>query len=351
MQPRRYFILVMSLGLALVAATYALAWWLQPLYGDLTRIGGYSERDFGWNLPMQEFTPLAASWGGKGYEQAVDILVLGDSFANLRPNQQWQNWLAARTGLRIRTLDVHQVDLSQLVASSLYRAHPPRVVIWNTVERDLLDEASLNDGRCFFPAWPPLITAMDAHPLAVAPQLVSRPTGPTGVNPGFARTWLWKTLLRNTAGLVRGDSLRVTLKRGNLFTSRTSNELLIYRRDLNKRRWRDSDNPRIRCSFAALAERFEANGVTRFVTALAPDKSSAYRPWLGEPESLPESRLPALLERFPVPDARLDLVLAEAIMRGEKDVYMPDDTHWGAAGQALAADAILQLLTTHGLVR
>lgn len=30
---------------------------LQPFSGDLTRIGGLSERDFGWNAPQRKFVP------------------------------------------------------------------------------------------------------------------------------------------------------------------------------------------------------------------------------------------------------------------------------------------------------
>ncbi|MBS0172968.1 MAG: hypothetical protein JSR64_02925, partial [Nitrospira sp.] len=108
--------------------------------------------------------------------------------------------------------------------------------------------------------------------------------------------------------------------------------------------WKPADLERVRCALAALALKFQANGLTAFVTALAPDKSSAYRPWLREPEKIAESRLPDLLERFPVPDARLDAAVRKSVSVGIRDVYMPDDTHWGGAGQALAAEAIMELL-------
>lgn len=48
---------------------------------------------------MSEFEPLPSSFGE--WTQPVDILVIGDSFANLRPAQQWQNHLVARTGWRV----------------------------------------------------------------------------------------------------------------------------------------------------------------------------------------------------------------------------------------------------------
>lgn len=351
MSTRRYFILVLAAALGLVLGAYGLAWWLQPVYGDLSRIGGHAERDFGWNAPMQEFAPLAASWGGTGYEQPVDVLVLGDSFANLRPHMQWQNWLAAKTGWRIHTLDKHHVDLDELVASPLYRANPPRVVIWNTIERDLRNEYGDNDGRCSHYVSPSSPDPLPLRPSSAAPSVFMRPLGIDGINPGVARTWLWKEALRRYAGGYHDATRFLWLKRDDLFTSHVASGLLFYQKDLNKRTWRDTDLDPIRCSFAAIAARFEANGKTRFVTALAPDKSSAYRPWLADPSQLPESRLPALMHGFPVADARLDRIIEKAIARGTKDIYMPDDTHWGTAGHVLAADAILSLLTAQGLIR
>jgi hypothetical protein len=178
--------------------------------------------------------------------------------------------------------------------------------------------------------------------------LISRPLGPSGSNHGFARTWLLKNLAPWEFARFRGDSLNVRLNRSDLFSSHFADELLIYRRDLNKRSWQEGDLERIRCRFAEIARVFSANGTTRFVTALAPDKSSIYRPWLLHPEELPESRLGRLLDDFPIPDARLDLGLAQGVRNGVKDLYMPDDTHWGAAGHALAADAILDLLIREG---
>lgn len=64
MNPKRYVIAIVAATLTLVSAMWLLAYWLQPVYGDLVRIGGHTERDYGWNLPMREFNPLAATWGG-----------------------------------------------------------------------------------------------------------------------------------------------------------------------------------------------------------------------------------------------------------------------------------------------
>ncbi len=342
MSPRRYFIVTLVTTLAAVTAVWCLALWLQPLHGDLTRIGGFSERDYGGNEPMQEFRSLAVTFGA--YNQPVDILVIGDSFANAWPHQQWQNWLAQKTGWRIHTLNINKVDLNALVTSTLYRRFPPKVVVWNVVERDLLDEYGRDPSTCNSDVATVAVQSLDRHPTTFVPVTSHRPRF-AGLNPGFVRIWVWHTLSRKLFGINTSDALSFRLARDDLFSSRVSNELLVYRNDLRKAHWRPSDLTAIRCGFADLAARIQANGVTRLVTAIAPDKSSAYRPWLASPSNLPESHLPDLLKNFPVPDARLDTVLAIAIASGTKDVYMPNDTHWNATGQKLVAEAVLEVLT------
>ncbi len=349
MSPKRYFLWVVATSIASITSTWILVWWLQPLYGELTRIGGFSERNYGWNTPIDEFHPLLATWGNT-YDHGADVLVVGDSFANGRPPMQWQNLLAASTGWRIHTVDKNVADLDGLISSSTFRISPPRIVVWNNVERDLKDEYAAHDDRCTSGASSFRLTPLKQIPTHARPVSVSRAIGFAELNPGFARIWLWKNILRE-AGLYESDALSFQLRRSDLFSSRASDRLLVYRRDFRKLTWKDADLVRIRCGYANLASRFEANGTTRFVTAIAPDKSSAYRPWLTYPGALPASRLADLLGHFPVDDARLDLVIANAIAAGTRDVYLPDDTHWGSAGHKLAAEAILRLLIKDGLAQ
>jgi hypothetical protein len=157
--------------------------------------------------------------------------------------------------------------------------------------------------------------------------------------------------IQHALNLETSDTLRASLARGDLFSNRVSTEVLLYRKDFAKSDWTSVDLDRIRCGYANLARQFETNGMTRFVTALAPDKSSAYRAWVAEYDDIPSSRLSDLLSRFPVPDAKLDRAISLAIANGDRDVYLPDDTHWGSAGHKLVADAILKLLIIEGLAQ
>lgn len=344
MHPRRFSLLAISTTIALVIAAWALGWWLQPLYGDLTRLGSYSERDFGWNEAIEEFDPLITSFGE--WTSPVDILVIGDSFANLRPAQQWQNYLAARTGWRIHTLHIDNVDVEGLPSSQMYRAHPPKVVIWNIVERDVLEDYGTKHQSCPSELSQPVLALNAPRAEAVQTRQALRSQSLVDVNPGFTRAWLFNASRRAALGMDTGKTMRLDLTRSDFFSSRESDEVLDYRSKIRKRAWKEADVVNIRCRFAELAVLYQANGRTAFVTALAPTKLSAYRPWVKGAGQIPDSWLPRLLDGFPVPDARLDIALHGALSRAMKDVYMPDDTHWGDVGQKLAADAIFNMLDT-----
>ncbi|HQZ03268.1 MAG TPA: hypothetical protein PKW99_11535 [Thauera sp.] len=342
MQPRVFSLSVIGFTLALVAAAWTLGWWLQPVYGDLTRLGGYAERHFGWNQPVLEFDPLPTTFGE--WKHPVDILVIGDSFANLRPAQQWQNHLAMQTGWSVHTLDVQQVDLDALIASPLFLEHPPKVVIWNVVERNLADDHATVEHNCAAYRTGPPVTLPAPAALAVSAHPVLRPGSLFDVNPGFARIWLHRAALRALFGRQAGDTVHVELARADLFSSHEPAGLLVYKDDFRKASWNDEHLRRIRCALVDIAMRFQANGKTKFMSALAPDKSSAYRAWARDPTRLPPARLLTLLDGLAVPDARLDLAVSDAVARGLVDIYMPDDTHWSSAGHLLAARVIMERL-------
>lgn len=139
---RRFVIRLLLWVMLSLAGLFALGIYLEPLDGDLTRTGFYSERDYGWRGVQEIFpqTQLAfpASRAETGrYDGYYDVVVLGDSFSYSRPKSQWQNYLAAETGLSVATLYIGQIGLAQLLASRPFREHPPKVLIVESVERRL----------------------------------------------------------------------------------------------------------------------------------------------------------------------------------------------------------------------
>jgi len=75
-----------------------------------------------------------------------------------------------------------------------------------------------------------------------------------------------------------------------------------------------------------------------------PDKLTAYADYLSDSKFKDVSLLPRLADIHPDVMPRLDKALTQAIHRGEQDVYLPDDTHWGSSGQRIAAETLISFL-------
>ena len=55
MKPKLYNrILISVFSILFVVITFFIIW-IEPYHGDLSRIGGYRENDYGWNAPQKKF--------------------------------------------------------------------------------------------------------------------------------------------------------------------------------------------------------------------------------------------------------------------------------------------------------
>jgi hypothetical protein len=341
----RRFVLGLAVLVSIPALSlFALGVHLQPLYGDLTRLGGYAERDFGPNKPQQEFATLLYSNGP--YAGYKDVVVLGDSFSHGWPKHQWQNYLAAKTGWAIHTLDVNVVSVRKIIDSAAYRAAPPKLFIYQSVERNL--PKRINDGQVCGPAtFPERYWRFGPVPVAahVMPLLHNRKQDWRDVNLSFSAKYLTSTLRRKFMGSRQGGVEQVALTRPGLFSSKNSDTLLVYTDDITSAaEWKEANLSDMACQVERMRRLIEANGRTRFVMMVAPNKLSAYANFLVNSEMASLSRLNVFMEKNVGVMVRVDSALAAAIRTGEQDVYLPDDTHWSARGNEIAADAVLDLL-------
>lgn len=117
--------------------------------------------------------------------------------------------------------------------------------------------------------------------------------------------------------------------------------MLVYLDDIKKFMWwKEAGLEGMSCRISAMRKQVEANGYTRFVLMVPPDKLTAYADFLRDSSMQNISRLSALSGLQPQVMPRLDRALDEAIRRGEPDVYLPDNTHWGSNGQRAAAQTL-----------
>ena len=140
------------------------SFWAEPLDGDLTRVGHWTERDYGYNA-----THVARQIAESGMKTAPPaVLVLGDSFS---VTNLWQSGFTERTGQVTRT---YQFDdnrcIDQWVTWAVRQPNAATIIL-EIVERNMVDrlrsiiacpaalpialEIPASTTRTLRPRWPP----------------------------------------------------------------------------------------------------------------------------------------------------------------------------------------------------
>ena len=330
----------------------ALGGSLQPLEGDLTRIGGLSERDYGWNEPQLRFDRLSTARFGSIAALAragiaYDFLVIGDSFSEAGVGNPhvfgFQEWIQAALGNSVATIPQAQIDYERLVCDLKNMSTPPRYVVFQTAERYLenriehLESATAASGTCAQRRDKPYIRAQISK---IALQTYQRPTSLTwhtvyGVY--FSRM---AAMLGGTMGYARNSVEIFSLTKPDLFSSLRSGDLLVVNEDLGTR---PSDAARIRQAVQGLADLMSREAGSTFILLVSPNKLSAYHRYVSGPSPEPVS---PMLRAGGVPMADVDMEISALITQGYRDVYLPDDTHWGYRGHCAAARAIAKYISS-----
>jgi hypothetical protein len=346
-------ILLIPLGI-LFAVLISLAMWVEPIEGDLTRLGGFTENDFGWNDPQEQFSSaLFTLEESREYDRYYDVVVLGDSFSLTSPRAQWQNYFIRETGLGLATYKIDDIDIESFVASPAYEDHPPRIVIYQTAERVFVSRAkSWDKGDCRSN----LSAPSKRPPIKIKPgsQALSSRTrntqrGPFHPNLSSGAHYL-KRLIKKTFSKKSNQAIKIALNRSDLFSNRRSDHLLVYQNDFKRYEVSKKDLNRAVCGLSYLQNTFQKNEKTLFVAMVAPDKLTAYMDvyknfdrdkihWMDEIARHPHLHAP-----------RLDVALRKEIALGTRDIYLPNDTHWGSIGHRITAEVLYQYLKKQGVL-
>ena len=352
--PHKKYNLTLTIPLGILFSVFiVLAIWVEPITGDLTRLGGFTENDFGWNDPQQRFESTLYTYKkSKIYDQPYDIVVLGDSFSITYPRTQWQNYFIRETGLSLITYKVDDIDIDSFIASSGFADHPPRIVIYETVERSFIGRAKdWNKGDCKTAP-----TFLQAQPIPVrpgnqtlSPHYRNTESGPLHPNMSSGAHYL-KRLIKKTFNKKSNRAIKIALNRGDLFSNRQSDHVLVYLNDFERYQVSQESLSQAICGLSYIQNAFQKNGKTFFVGMIAPDKLTAYMDvyknfdrkkiqWMDEIAKHPQLHAP-----------RLDLILQKEIAGGARDVYLPNDTHWGSAGHQAVAHALLEYLAERSVL-
>jgi len=316
---------------------------LEQLDGDLTRLGWFSEYNFGHEGKERYFNPVVTQKGD--IKKTYDIIILGDSFTNKPPfDKRWHNLLLRDTGLTIGVFNLRNWSLDKLLASADYKAHPPKLLIYQSVERALksrfytkeLDDCNRE------------LAVNNLKPLSIKPKkvesyLIGRDKE-LSHNIGYGLKFLWRKVSPASQVVVH------ELTSDILFSSRKSGELLTYSDDMKKAEWSHELWQSFRCKMRSIQKQVESNNYTRLLVMIAPDKLTAYAPFLKEKALRNISQYNSLITDDDLNILPLLTYYHDAIEKGEKDLYLPNDTHWSSAGSELATKAVMEYLYAKGVI-
>jgi hypothetical protein len=348
---RRYNLILAAVIVPVVVVLAATSFFLQPYDGGLTRLGGYPEKLYGWNAPQQRFPkPLYRQFMTREaeYHEPADVVVIGDSFSFLK-QVSWPNYFVKETGLRLQSFRIDKTPIERFLQSEAFHDHPPRILIFESVERELWDRLKRDVTGCRVQ---PRRGGVALHyvPLPFEPEPFLRDTHGALLDFSLSLDFLTKVVPREYFGLDRTPVARLALARPAPFSSVESGQLLVYKDDLEKIHWTPEMWEKIRCNLVDLQNRVQANGRTFFVAMVAPDKLTAYAGLLTDPRYASLSRIDLLARDPALHLPRLDLRLRQAIRDGVADVYLNNDTHWGSAGYALVGRTLTEYLRRHGVL-
>jgi len=344
-----YNTIIFSIVLLVWIVVFTILYRNEPLNGDLTRIGGYREAEFGWNNPREEFEKdlFHVAQHIDEYDQYYDVVVLGDSFTLYSEKIAWVNYFIEKTGYSVLAIHFDHTDIHTLLASPQFTATPPRMLIYQSVERSLVEHllregrvASrvVNDHDIQNPA-----PALSFQPIKTVKQMVNRKRTWDDIERGFSDTvsYIQRALMKDeNADMALLLDMKDTAR--GVFSSVNQHGLLITREDISRKAFSDDKITEAAVILHDIHHAVSSNGKTHFSLLVFPDKLSIYEEFLEDQSWGGLSILSKLNRHYGL--LRLDRYFKEAVHINTIDLYMPNNTHTSSIGNKIAAEKLLEFL-------
>lgn len=320
---------------------WGLEFYFETLYGDLTRVGYFSERDFGWQtleLPEQrkDYPSLVIPVEHfKDYVLAeADIVVIGDSFSI---DRVWQTKLIA-DGLKVITLSWTDLKATESLRSDLgdslrAQGFKGRYVIIESVERRFQERMeSLSKERNAIAKH--TIKINSSLPIYSPTRSLLSMTEPNGAG------WNLKTLVNKIrlSGNLYDGYLQSGLTRAinfegcAFFSHKLCNVALFFKGDFDKKTFSAIDN------VLTVNKNLQQVGI-QAIWLVIPDKSTVYLGY-GKYNSHPYTNSWQLLAQYPeliAPNLGESFIQKSRII---KDFYLPNDGHLSTIGYLYLGDIV-----------
>ncbi len=322
---KKYSLILIYLFFFMAVIFGCMEIYFEKLYGDLTRIGNFPERYFGWQLPQPLITPDLF----KDYPlDEADILVIGDSFSVARI---WQTKLVA-DGLKVGTMTWGELKEKEALPSDLGKTlrisgFKGRYVIIESVER-------LFQGRMMALSKAPL-HQISKTPFVVDTNFALYPFtsrervswsklngGAWGVTALYNSIKLFLNLPQSY--LKSGAVQAVNFDGCQLFSHRLCNYGIFVEGDFNKHTFDSIAN------VLTVNRNLKAEGIQP-IWMIIPDKATVYLGY-GKFNKYPYQNIWQSFAQYPellAPDLGAEFTNKSRMI---KDFYYPNDTHLSANG-------------------
>ena len=310
---------------------FGLGVFLQPLQGDLTRLGNLAERDFGWNaaqpvLPLRDNQPANPG-----------VIVLGDSFSRWNV---WQSASMASGSPAMLTFQWDGFDSSESLddwIAALKETYPSaRFLVIEVVEREFLRRFGPAGTRCHGQHQKPVEVSQGGATQPLRPFFDSTSNLPDTL---YAARALYNSFRPFDETTFSTNVFVTPLNRTNLFSNHRPDLMVYYKDDeLIKKDWKPEDIRKAVTRVKDIQLSAAAHGLT-MITAIVPDKSTTYRKFMRQPQTTPIPDIWKELTKQEVTQVDLREMLDKAADT-VTDLYLPNDTHLGTAGFMLMGEAI-----------
>ena len=321
---------------------WGMEFYFEKLYGNLTRMGRFSERDFGWQLQRPEIPDELL----KDYPIAeADILIIGDSFSESRV---WQSKLIAN-GLKVSTTGWGNFGTWQPLKTAEAMPHDLGIVIRKAgfkgryIIIESVEELFQKRMKSLAKESHPIIK----HSYAIDKSFYSYPVThreTISLNKLNGADWGVKALynkiklsLHLPEKYLKSGAVQVSIFDGcQVFSHRLCNYALFVDEDFKKETFNSIDN------ILTINKSLQQVGI-QSIWVVVPDKSTVYLGY-GALNQYPYQNIWHTFAQYPelvAPDLGAIFIQQSHII---KDFYMPNDTH-------LSTDGFLYLgdLMTRGL--
>ena len=332
---------------------FLVAFQLQEFSGSQTRLGGYRESEFGWNLPQRAFPERERMHDAttmKDYDRPYDLVIIGDSFSH-NSEMGWQNYLIDVFGLSALFIHVDRVAVDELLEQESWRRYPPALVVWSSQESAAVERLRRisrtmpADGSASLAGERPLIDEWSQKRQIDLRAHVREKDASFLRQLALAGDYLYKIVIRH---LLWNEITGVEVVDSGCPACFSDAETGRYLSFAGDRAARFGDKQLVKAAgvLRRIREVVEANGKTRFISLIFPNKIGVYGDIGGGSAG---RRLSGTALVTPA-TAGIDLLpeFDAAIRRGAVDLYLPNDHHTGWLGYRLTARLIACALSLPG---